>query len=331
MIVIDNFIIISIMCLPGAKDVDAVEKIKEMLKNIPAGAENNCGRVFLNVMRNEFVLLNGLIEMPPIPVKELDYATALRILPEIVAYIPEFLRDHRLMEQRVPASEQHSLQFIQRLHGRVIDMLHLFKINLRFGGGASRIIKPGGTDFYPSFLTDKLYYKSRILPAPPLPSGEEFRVLRLFNAEHVETDQYFHTFAVFEDVDHREITREIYRRLDMQRVFSSSQDLYPFFVSDYFTACLNVPLPAAPALEEACAIFEPLFLILYGAFGKPGDSIDTGRALEAFPGELILEDGRIAPSEELAVRAVEYFSRYSLFRDDELAIKGWWRIDVSNG
>ena len=304
----------------------AVERIADILNSIPAGARNNCGRVFINVMKNEFVVLNGRIEMPSISVKELDYDTALRIMPEIAAYIPEFLRGHGLMERRVPASEQHSLQFLRRLRGRVIDMLHLFTVNLRFGGGAAQIIKSGGTDFYPSYLTDRLYYRSRLVPAPQSPVGGEFQPLRLFNAAHVESDQYFHTFAVFEDVDHREITREMYRRLDMRSAFSTSQELYPFIVSDYFTACLNVPQPTASELEEAGEVFEPLFLILGGAFGTP---LDEERILEAFPGELVREGGRIAPGEVLGARAAKYFSRYSIYRDDELALKGWWRIDVS--
>jgi hypothetical protein len=311
---------------PERSDVDAVGRIGDILSGIPAEAGNNCGRVFINVMKNEFVVLNGRIEMPAISVRELDYDTALRIMPEIAAYIPEFLRGHGLMERRVPASAQHSLQFLKRLRGRVIDMLHLLTIDLRFGGGAAQIIKPGGTDFYPSYLTDKLYYRSRLVPAPRSPASEEFQVLRLFNAARVESDQYFHTFAVFEDIDHREITREMYRRLNMGNAFSPSQELYPFIVSDYFTACLNVPQPTASELEEAAGVFEPIFLVLGGAFGAP---LDEERILEAFPGELVREGGRIVAGEELGARATKYFSRYSIYRDDELALKGWWRIDVS--
>jgi hypothetical protein len=230
------------------------------------------------------------------------------------------------MPKRVPASEQHSLQFILPLSGTLMDFVHLYKIDLRFGGGSGEFIDRGNSDFYPSYYTDRLYYKSRLIPVKP-GTASVFSPLRIFDSAYAESDQYFHTFAMFEDINYKEITREMHAKMDLRRVFPVSPELFPFVEYDYFTACLNVINPVREELEYALKIFEPLFYYIYGKYRDINEIAPPRRIVEAFPDTLLDEAGALHFVDKFMEILQAYFGRFSAYRDDDLSLRGWWRID----
>jgi len=307
--------------------MDPLEKIDEILNGIDAGADNDSGAVYINSVKNEFVLFNGRIEIPRLPVKEIDPASAADILASIARYIPAYMAGRRLASG-ISAAHQHSLRLARRLEGNLVDFVHLFRIDLKYGGGAGEILERGGTDYYPSYATDRVYFKSRLVPVEKEAApGTGFLPVRLVDSTYTDSDQYFHTFAIFEETGNREATMEIHRRLDMRDIFPVSTSLYPFVEFEHFTACLNVPDPTAPELERAKAVFEPLFLHIYSRYRPLHDRFPRDKIEESFP-ELCPSAGGGAPGDGLRARLAEYFGGYSFHRDDELALKGWWRIDI---
>ncbi len=301
-------------------------KIEKIIQDIAPGTANMAESIYLNSVKNEFITFPGRVVIPRISVKELTYDLSVDIVRDLAGYIPEFLAGHRILERRKPAAEVHSLQFAMPLRGRLLDFAHLFKLDFRFGGDSYNIVEKGSTTFYPSYITNRLYFKSRLMPVKA--AGNDFDPLRIIDAQYVESDQHFHTFAVFDDMNVRKITKSILEKLDLN-VFPISLDLYPFIVYDLFTASLNVLHPTAAALAEAVEIYEPLFVTLFCKYKKIDNLAAPEKIASLFPDELAVDGETPALRAEFVERLKKYFSRYSIHRDDELAVKGWWRIDIA--
>ncbi len=310
--------------------MDPVKKIQKMLSTINSSRQNNTDCIYINIVMNEFITFNGRIEIPKIPVKELYYDSSVAIIEKVIEYIPEFLYDHELLVERMPPSEQHSLQFVKKSRGKAIDFVHLFKIDLRFGGDSSNVLERGDSDHYPSYSTDRVYYKSRLIPVlneSVEDSVQYFKSIRLLDSTYVDSDQYFHTFAIFEDVNKKDLTRELLTKVD-NSIFNISTDLYSFIVYDYFTSCFNVLYPSTEEIEIAVKMYEPIFLTILSRFKMIGDLLPPETLRERFTDSIIHEDDRLNLNSEFLYSLKQYFQRFSIVRDDELALKGWWRIDI---
>ena len=234
------------------------------------------------------------------------------------------------LARRSPASEQHHLHFVQYLQGNVIDWIHILRINFKYNGTNGHIIEKGDTDYYPSFSTDTLCFISRIIPVVTMANHEKilhFKPLRIREFNRVESDQFFHTFAIFDDVNTDELTRELCA-LSGNDLFSISPQLFPFIVYDYFTACFNVVNPIDKEITHAAQLFEPLFISLYGNF-KNFQSLPQYDTIDLFfEKELVFVNGIPKLRDSYREELKKYFVRFKLFRDDELALRGLWRFII---
>jgi len=242
------------------------------------------------------------------------------------AVIPEFLRNHVLLEKRQPPSEVHSIHLVQRIQGKILDFYHMFRIHLQFGGDTSAIVRQGTSDLYPSFITNRVYYTSRLVPGKKAgDSGSKLDSLKLKDRLDTESDQHFHTFAIFDDVETGSLTRQLLAGVP-DDIFQVSTSLYPFVVFDYFTACMNILSPTQAAIQQAVDIFEPLFFVVAGGFVPPATLAPGHDLAEMFSGRLALEEDRVSVTPEFTAQLRDYFSGVGIERDDELAVKGWWRF-----
>ena len=310
--------------------MNPVHKIQEMLTQIDAASRNNTDSIYINVVTNEFITFNGRITIPKIPVKELSYDSSVAIIESIAGYIPEFLCRHELLAERMPPSEQHSLQFARKTRGELLEFIHLFKIDLRFGGDSSNVVERGDSDHYPAYTTDRVYYKSRLIPVLGESVGESiqyFKSIRLLDSTYVGSDQYFHTFAVFEDVNRKDLTREILAKID-NSIFNISTELYSFIEYDYFTSCFNVLYPTADEIEIAVGMYEPIFLSILSRYKDIGELLPTDTIRDHFADSITHDEDRLSLNDAFLHSLKRYFQRFSISRDDDLALKGWWRIDI---
>jgi len=307
--------------------MNAVQEIQKILSAIRPEEKNRAGGIYLNTIKNEFITFPGRVMIPKIPVKELPYQAAVKTVADLRQYFPEFLLGHALLEKRKPAADLHSLQFAMPMKGRLLGFTHFFKMDLRFGGDSSNVVEKGDTTLYPSYNTNRIYYKSRLIPSVP-GDGDDFSPVQIFDEVTVESDMHFRTFAVFDEVGTRTITRELLERLALD-VFSVSKELYPFVVFDFFTACFNVPYPTRAALDRALEIFEPLFFVLFGRYRSTDALAERDAILAAFPGRLEAAEGALAPTALFIGEMKDYFRQYAIIRDDELALKGWWMLEIS--
>lgn len=308
----------------------AEHAIQEIIDSVDQAHRNRTENLYLNTIKNEFITFPGRIVIPRISVKQLEYDTALPAVRDLEEFIPEYFQNHRLQSVRRPEAETHSLQFVQKLEGKLCDFIHMFKVDLRFGGDSYNIVEKGNTEFYPSYITNRIYYKSRLIPCPrelDIAKGD-FASVRLMDMQYVESDQYFHTFAVFDDISTRKITKDILDRLNID-VFNISLELYPFIVYEYFTACFNVINPTQAEIASAQELFEPVFIVIYSSY-KDITNLAPLSDIEKKHNEAIeIVNGAPVLRKLFLERIKKYFKRFSLVRDDDLAVKGWWRIDIS--
>ncbi len=304
----------------------AVKLINKILEQINADQVNRTGDIYLNRVKENFITFDDIVTIPRIPVKELPYDIAAGIMEDISGIIPEFLRNHVLLEKRQPPSETHSVHLVQRVHGKILDFYHMFRVHLRFGGDTSAIVRQGTSDLYPSFITNRVYYTSRLVPGKKEGEGDnKVDSLRLRDRLITESDQHFHTFAIFDDVDTGSFTEKLLEHIPRD-VFPVSTALYPFIVFDYFTACLNILYPGKEAIPQAAEIFEPLFFVVAGEFVPPVTLAPGHDLAKVFNGRLVVEQDRVLPAPGFINELRDYFSGIHVEKDDELAVKGWWRF-----
>lgn len=306
--------------------MDSIETIQEQIDSIKTTFFNQTSDIYINAIHNEFIILNNKINIPKISVKELDYKNSIPIIKNIIQYIPEFLYGHTILRKRKPASEQHSLHFIKKFSGKLLNFTHIFKIDLKFSGDPTNIIEKGNTEFYPSFITDRIYYKSRLIPENVVGSPtSDFTPIRLKSFETVESDQYFHTFAIFDELNTIDISKEFNEKFDSE-IFSISPTVYPFIVYDYFTSCFNVTYPTNNEIKKAIEIFEPIFIYLYKQYKNINDLSSLDKLVEIFNKELIISNDSLTLNPDFLIQLKNYFSQFNLFRNDELLLKGWQKI-----
>ncbi len=308
--------------------MNPVQKIDNILKNSAAG-KNQTGDIYLNVIKNEFIMINGAIRVPKISVKELDYTTAAPIVEDISGYIPEFLAGHELLVDRRPAAEQHSLHFVRTVRGRAFEYIHMFKLYLKFEGDSRNIIEKGDTSNYPSYSTNRLYYKSRLIPVSSVTreNGKiDFKPIRMIAPDAVSSDQKLFTSAIFDELDRKELTRDIHKKLGLD-IFNISTEIYPFVVFDYFTACFSVLYPSPDEIEKAVEIFEPLFIMAYDKYSGIQKLKNYEEIKKIYQDRLYFVDESFVKIKFLD-DLKSYFQRWSQYRDDDLTLKGWWKIVV---
>ncbi len=311
--------------------MNLIKEIDSRIKSINPGSKNRTGDIYLNVINNEFTLFDGKINIPRISVNELDYSTALPIVESIIEYIPEYFYDHALLKKKMPAADQHYLHFVKVIRGRHIYFIHMFKLDFKFGGETSSITEQGDSDYYPSFNTSRLYYKSRLIPENSLLHHDGdiigFTPIRIFDSTKVNSDGHFQTFAMFDDFNSKEVSLEI-SKLFSQDLFGTSQKIYPFLPFDYFTATFSVLNPIPDEIVTCVGLFEPLFIFIYGNYADYHEIIDDDTINKKFSGELSLKDGKIGITTEFNQKLREYFGRYKFFRDDDMIMKGWRKFEI---
>jgi hypothetical protein len=293
---------------------------------VPPDAANETGDIYINSIHNEFIFINGVIEIPKIPVKELDVASAGGIINSIASFIPEFLARHEIPPKRIPPADQHFLHFTQTFRGRLVDFRHLFKIDLKFSGNPDGIIEKGNSSFYPSYRTDRIYYKSRLIPISP--SSGEFSPIKIMDRGTLTSDGNIFTSTIFEDINKNKFSIEICEKLPA-KTFAISPKLYPFLIYDYFTVCLNVLSPTEKNIIEAVSIFEPLFFFIYSQFKDISALAGMEEIQEHFGDFLELGQQGLVLSEAFTEKLRNYFSRFILVQDDEMAVKRWRKFEYN--
>ncbi len=309
----------------------SLSPIDRLLSSISTESSNRISGTYLDIRKNEFLLLDSEIVIPRIHASELDYSLGESIVASLQNYIPEYLADHRLLQKRMPASDQHSLHFIKKMKGKLIDLSHIFRIDFKFQSGYGDIIESGGSDFFPSYSTSKVFFKSRLIPELTLNRGTNGTIfpIKLRETDHIESDQYFHTYALFEELNESEISRKL-SAMAGEKLYRISFNLFPFISYDLFSAALNVLNPVDAEIDLACSIFEPLFLYIYSRHRNLAGLINTD-CIEEYHGEsLSYIKGSLQLSRGFRDVLAEYFGRFTLVRDDELALKGWWKFETGS-
>lgn len=281
--------------------------------------------IYINVIHNEFMAFDGTVDIPRLPVSEIDAAASRVILERLSPFIGSILSGHIVLEKPNPPSEQHSIHLVKKFQGRLLPFCHMMKLDMKFSGDPAGIIERGNSDFYPSYRTDRVYYKSRMIPLSSWTDDGRFLPLRIHDTAGVESDLYFHTYAMFDDINRKELTDELCE-IAGNDLFPLSTTLYPFLVFDYFTACLNIPEPVEEELEMALDLFEPLFLYIFAAQKDVTQIASAESIASIFPDRLLIRDGSLVLSEKFRLDLKSYFGRKKLVRDDTLALRGWWKF-----
>jgi len=311
----------------NSSDKSPVKTIDYLVSRISENEYNKVEGIFLDESLTEFYFLKNEMPIPAIAVGELDYKTGIDITKNMIAVIPGYLYKHTLLEKRKPASEQHSLQFIKTIPGKLIDFVHILRFDFKLSGGDGRIAGKGDNKTFPEYNTDRIRYKSRLVPVAKGSDPALMDSIRLKSQMKVNNDWKRITSVIFDEFSTTEISIDFSSKSGSD-IFNIPPKIYQFISYDYFTACMNIPDPSAARLERGAALFEPLFFYLYFQY-RDG-------ALEIEEKKLSLCDEYIECGESgvtqrplLKESLRDFFSHYTLYRDDDLMLKGLRKIIIS--
>ena len=284
------------------------------------------GEILLNERKNEFYKFDGNIEIPRISVNGISREQKIMLSEKICGIIPEFLDNYSVIFSPKPAAETLFIHFAKKYKGRLLDFVHLFKIDFKFSGNPDAMIEKGDNLNYPSYRTDRFYYKSYLLPV--YSSGDdisEFRTIPLFKeVSHKSQDEGFFTYALFDDID-----VDVYDKIISDSLtefsFPIPSGIFRFISYAYFTAAFTVLDPFSNKLKESVELFERIFIKMM----KDND-VDFEFDSDKFAESLILENGRLFFTESFINKFNEYLGRYSLISNEEyLLLNSWKKIEIT--
>lgn len=308
-------------------DISQVAKIDAMVSQIKESDKNIISGIFLDESLLEFFSLRNEIFIPPVAVSELDYVTGAEITESLISVIPEYLKKHNLLEKRKPSSEQHSLQFVKFIQGRIIDFVHILRFEFKFTGGYGTLSGKGDNQTFPGYNTDRIRYKSRLVPVLKGSSPMLIDSLRLKSQLEVDTDGKRFTSVFFDEYSTSEISIDFSVKSG-NHIFSIPAKLYQFIAYDYFTACMNIPDPTPEKLALGVEIFEPLFLYLYFQYKERNHEIEE-QQIHLWSEYLDITESGIIQKPLLQEKLGDFFSGYTLHRDDEMMLKGLREILIA--
>lgn len=311
----------------GSSDKSPAAEIDYLVSRIGDNDTNKISGIYLDETLMEFYLLQNEMQIPSIPVGELDYTTGVDITKKLIDVIPEYLHKHTLLEKRKPSSEQHSLHFIKMLSGRLIDFIHIIRFDFKLSGGAGIITGKGDNQSFPEYKTDRIRYKSRLVPVLKGTDPSLIDSLRLKSQLEVDTDGKRFTSVFFDEFSTTEISIDFSIKAGNE-LYSIPPKIYQFVSYDYFTACMNIPDPSVSNLERAAVLFEPLFFYLYFQYRERAHEIKESQ-LDVFDEYLDCGEYGVRQKHLLQDGLRDYFSGYTLYRDDDLMLKGLRRIDIN--
>jgi hypothetical protein len=283
-------------------------------------------RVYLNDRRNEFFYFeNESFVIPRISVHGLTFGQKIELTEEIRRLIPEFISSHSVLEHPKPVAETMFIHYVKPVTGKHFNFLHVLKIDLKFSGNPDTIIEKGNNEFYPSYRTNRLYYKSILVPIHTIEySGNSivgFDSMKIFDKVNIYSEAGKFTNALFDDVYYGEITEEIVKDLaDLQFPFSCK--IFPFLYYAYFTACFNLPYPFEKEINEALRYYEPIFVKL-STIHKKDFPVNAAYYKSSFN-----YDEKHCFSDFFKAECGKYFARFSITYDDDLLLKNWRELNV---
>ena len=300
------------------------DQINELIKN----SKNNSSLIegiYLDETLSEFYKFSREIIIPPLSVNEISMQDALELSRIIIPMLPEFVSEHKFSSKRYPPSEQHSLHFTKIIEGKIINFIHILRLNFRQSTRGSRIIQKGDSAHYPSYITDKIYFKSLLVPI--YKSSEDLKIIRLNEKETVESDQKRFTSAIFDELSTREISIELSNKIAAD-IFSIPVKIYPFISYEFFTAALSIPDPFDFKISASAEIYETVFLFLYLTCKNCKGELSNEEILNNIE-HIKIKNNETILTTEFLLNLKDYFSSYSLVSDEELLLHGWRKFSIN--
>ena len=200
---------------------------------------------------------------PSIPSLGLDPDTRTRIAALINELFPGFARDYSPLNHSRPSSTPY-VQFAKTYAHREALYIHLISVLAQYMGGAdsSDIDGPFGQGTIPAFLTDRIYFRSRIIPIEPLgnASPESFQPRATLGIAISFTKDRPLGFnagpALFDQPDLTEPNTRWSRRLVGRHEFNNLSLYPPLVLDDFNVPQLNLLAPHPPEVPAMLEAFH---------------------------------------------------------------------------
>jgi hypothetical protein len=198
----------------------------------------------------------------------------LRITEILSERLPEFVSGCSLIPETRPHRDISRVQYVREYRVEDQSFLYILNVSADYLGGARRedILSPGSQGISPSFLTDRIYFSARLVPAREIhyDAGAivDFEPLKIrearFKVEFTETIRDVWSTILFDEIDYTEINRSLSDRFAFDAEWRLGKLALPFVI-DHMTICLNLIHPGERAVGALLIPFSKIFRSVIGS------------------------------------------------------------------
>jgi len=229
----------------------------------------------IDTMRHPFIQFKEKFRWPSLSldVRVGSQSALEELLTILIAKIPDFLKNAHLLPAPHPRKEDNYLHFVRRhtVSGR--DYLLIIKIAATYLGGAvtGEIATEPQQGFSPSFESDRIYYKARLVPVTKIIYDEmqivDFEPRKLDQAIFYvsrEREQYRQDFAslLFDEIDFTSIEKKFHDNILPPETKATAVAKFHHFCVEYLAFCLVIHYPQVGSLQGLLPHFDFLSELL---------------------------------------------------------------------
>ncbi|TGN20344.1 LIC_10030 family protein [Leptospira idonii] len=260
------------------------KSINKMLSDLPG--KNVPGDIYVDNLHTPYIRFQEKFLISGSSVTHPESSVVREFVNILIKYLPEAIEGTCLLPEARPKRETGKLFFVRQVTFSNKQFLYVFSADMQYLGGAApeQIKKPAAQNLTPSILTDRIYFKTKIVPIESV-TGEgdhitDFKSRRfkggVFRVESDrEMDKPVRRFSeIFDEIDFSDVEIKIKEELEITpQVWSLGRVFHPIGI-DYLALSLRFLTPSIPKIIPE---FRKFYQVL-----DPGDAGVPDEARKAY-------------------------------------------------
>lgn len=171
--------------------------------------------IYIDNLHCPYILLNEEFSMPSISNHLLSDEENWILVKLFSEFIPQTLKEKSFLVKPISKRDTSRLNFVEEFSCKGSKFILLFSIEAKYLGGSlsSKILKPSTQTHFPSYLTDRIYFHSRIIPVSEIIKKDNF----IIDFTPVKNEKTFFNYQIeFSNREKPEFISEMFDELDFK-------------------------------------------------------------------------------------------------------------------
>ncbi len=189
-------------------------------------------KIYIDNLHCPYILLNEEYTMPSLSNHIMTLEENINLVKLFTTYLPKTLSGMNFLTKTISKKETSRLNFVKEFSSSGNKFILLFTIEIKYLGGSlsSKIFKPSTQTHFPSYLTDRIFFHSRIIPVSEVIKNNNY----IIDFTPVKNDNIFFNYQIeftnrekpefisemFDELDFRNILKPIYENLKISEFWT---------------------------------------------------------------------------------------------------------------